>query len=100
MMESKVDDISKDLKALSKDTKDLAREAKSQALEKTGELSKKYVEFLDSAIAAAKEVPTVAVKKTKEIASTTDDYVTHNPWRAVTISAGLGLVLGFLFSRK
>ncbi|MES2024196.1 MAG: hypothetical protein V4448_01435 [Pseudomonadota bacterium] len=45
-------------------------------------------------------MPSVAAKKTKEVAVTTDDFVNQNPWRAVTISAGLGLVLGFLFSRK
>jgi len=100
MMEAKVDNITNDLKALSKDAKELAHEAKNHALNKSGELNKKYVEFLDSALSAAKVMPAAAAKKTKAVAATTDDFVNHNPWRAVTISAGLGLVLGFLFSRK
>lgn len=99
-MESKVDSVNHDLKTLSKDAKELAHEAKELALHKSGEMSKKYVEFLDTALTKAKEIPSVAAKKTKEVAVTTDDFVNQNPWRAVTISAGLGLVLGFLFSRK
>jgi ElaB/YqjD/DUF883 family membrane-anchored ribosome-binding protein len=78
----------------------MARNVKSDAMEKTGELSKKSMEFLDSVLAAAKEVPSVAAARTKEVAATTDDYVQHNPWRAVTISAGIGLLLGIMFSKR
>jgi ElaB/YqjD/DUF883 family membrane-anchored ribosome-binding protein len=94
------DMINSDVKQLSKDTSDLLQNAKDEAIAKSGELSKKCMAFLDSAIAAAKEVPTVAAARTKEVAITTDDYVRQNPWRAVTISAGVGLLLGVLFSRK
>lgn len=92
--------VTEDVKSLGKDTSDMLRNAKSEAMEKTGELSKKCVAFLDSALAAAREVPTVAAARTKEVAASTDEYVHHNPWRAVTISAGVGLVLGVLFSRS
>lgn len=100
MMESKVEAIADDFKTLSKDAKELAREAQSQALIKTGELSKKCMELFDSALAAAKEVPSVAAARTKEVAVSTDDYVHQNPWRAVTISVGVGLLLGFVFAKK
>lgn len=92
--------VTQDLKNLGKDTSDLARNAKQDAIEKGGELSKKGLAFLDSALDAAKEVPAVAAARTKEVAVTTDDYVHHNPWRAVTISAGVGLLLGVIISRR
>jgi len=99
-MNAKVDDIADDVKSLQKDTKALAREAQAEAVEKAGELSKKCADFFNSAMAAAKEVPSVAAARTKEVAATTDDYVHENPWRAVAISAGVGLLFGFLLSRK
>jgi ElaB/YqjD/DUF883 family membrane-anchored ribosome-binding protein len=94
------DSVNKDVKQLSKDAGDVLQSAKDDAIAKSSELSQKCMAFLDSAIAAAKEVPTVAAARTKEVAATTDDYVRGNPWRAVTISAGVGLLLGVLFSRK
>ena len=99
-MDSKVENIADDMKKLQKDTKALAREAQAEAYEKTGELSKKCADFFNSAMAAAREVPTVAAARTKEVAATTDDYVHQNPWRAVAISAGIGLLAGFLFSSR
>lgn len=104
MMESKVeekmDNVTSDLKNLSKDAKALANEAKSDAYEKTGELSKKCSEFLNSAVAAAKEVPSIAATRTKEVAASTDEYVHEKPWRAVTISAGIGILLGIMFAKR
>lgn len=99
-VEEKMDNVSSDLKNLSKDAKALAREAKSDAYEKTGELSRKCTEFLNSAVAAAKEVPTLAATRTKEVAASTDEYVHEKPWRAVTISAGLGILLGVMFAKR
>lgn len=99
-VETKADDVAKDVKNLSKDAKALASEAQEEMRQKTGELSKKCSEFLNSAIAAAKEVPTIAATRTKEVAATTDEYVHEKPWRAVTISAGLGILLGVMFAKR
>lgn len=92
--------VAQDLKTLGKDTSEMAHNAKQDAMEKSGELSKKGMAFLDSALVAAKEVPSIAAARTKEAAVTTDDYVHHNPWRAVTISAGIGLLLGAIMARR
>ncbi|GGI54506.1 DUF883 family protein [Oxalicibacterium solurbis] len=100
MMDTKLDDVTKDLKTLSKDAKALSNEAQDDLREKTGELSKKCTEFLNSAMAAAKEVPTIAATRTKEVAASTDEYVHQKPWRAVTLSAGLGILLGVMFAKR
>lgn len=100
MAEVKLDAVTDDLKTLSRDAKKMAREAHDDAMEKTGELSAKCVELFNSAIATAKEVPSVAAAKTKEVAASTDDYVHQNPWKAVTLSAGVGLLLGVIFSKR
>lgn len=100
MADTKVETVTNDLKALSEDAKKVAKEIKEDALEKSTELSNKCLDLLTTVVATAKEVPGAAAAKTKEVALSTDDYVHQNPWRAVTIAAGVGLVFGFLFAKK
>ena len=40
------------------------------------------------------------VEKTKYAAKATDDYVQENPWKAVTIGATIGLLVGVIVSRR
>ena len=40
------------------------------------------------------------VAKSKEAAEIADDYVRENPWSAVGVAAGLGLILGLLIRGK
>lgn len=99
-MDTKLDDVTEDVKNLSKDAKALSDEMQEDVRQKTGELSKKCAEFLNSAMAAAKEVPSIAATRTKEAAASADEYVHQKPWRAVTLSAGLGILLGVLFAKR
>ena len=100
MAEVRLDAVTDDLKNLSQDTKKMAHEVHDDVMGKTGELSAKCMELFNSAIATAKEVPAVAAAKTKEVATSTDQYVHQNPWKAVTVSAGVGLLLGVIFSKR
>ena len=38
--------------------------------------------------------------KARKIASDSDDYVHENPWTAIGVGAGVGLLLGLLIGRK
>ena len=40
------------------------------------------------------------VKRSKEYADVADDYVRDNPWSAVGVAAGVGLILGLLIRRS
>ena len=46
------------------------------------------------------ELQKAVVDKTKYAAKTTDDYVHDNPWTALGIAAGVGLLIGFLANRR
>jgi ElaB/YqjD/DUF883 family membrane-anchored ribosome-binding protein len=89
-----------DIRTLVKDAQELFREATTVTGEKADELRNRGLQLLDSAMGKAQEVQAAAVETGKELAGKTDDYVHENPWRAVAISAGVGLLLGLLISRK
>jgi ElaB/YqjD/DUF883 family membrane-anchored ribosome-binding protein len=42
----------------------------------------------------------VLVDKTKLAARATDDFVKENPWQAVGIAAGIGVLLGIIIGRR
>jgi ElaB/YqjD/DUF883 family membrane-anchored ribosome-binding protein len=46
------------------------------------------------------EMQALLTDKTKEYARQTDHYVQENPWRAVGIAAGAGLIIGLLIRRR
>jgi ElaB/YqjD/DUF883 family membrane-anchored ribosome-binding protein len=41
-----------------------------------------------------------AVAKARKLATDSDDYVHENPWTAIGVGAGVGLLLGLLIGRK
>jgi ElaB/YqjD/DUF883 family membrane-anchored ribosome-binding protein len=82
------------------DAQELFREAAATTGEKAEDLRDKGLELLDTAVSKAQDVQAAAIEAGKEIAATTDDYVQENPWRAIAISAGIGLLVGLAISRK
>ena len=46
------------------------------------------------------EAEQAALVKAKAAAEATDTYVHENPWQAVGIAAGVGLVIGLLIGRR
>lgn len=89
-----------DIKNLAQDANNMLSEAASQASAKAQELREKGVGLLDDARASAQELQRTTLAKGREALHTTDDYVHQNPWRAVTVSAAIGLLAGFIFSRR
>ncbi|MEM4988475.1 DUF883 family protein [Collimonas sp. H4R21] len=89
-----------DLRSMVEDAQQLFREAAATTGEKAEDLRDKGLELLDSAVSKAQDVQAAAIEAGKEIAATTDDYVQENPWRAIAISAGIGLLVGLAISRK
>jgi len=89
-----------DIRSMVEDAQQLFREAAASTGEKAEDLRNKGLELLDSAVSKAQDVQAAAIEAGKEIAATTDDYVQENPWRAIAISAGIGLLVGLAISRK
>jgi len=91
--------LMQDLRVVVADAEELLRATAGQAGEKVSAARERIQENL----AAAKQRLAVAqdavVARTKEAAKVTDEYVHENPWKAVGIAAGVGLVIGMLISR-
>ncbi|HWW05472.1 MULTISPECIES: DUF883 family protein [Collimonas] len=89
-----------DMRSMVEDAQELFREAAATTGEKAEDLRQKGLELLDAAVSKAQDVQAAAIEAGKDIAATADDYVQENPWRAIAISAGVGLLLGLAISRK
>jgi ElaB/YqjD/DUF883 family membrane-anchored ribosome-binding protein len=55
---------------------------------------------LEQGRAALADVQSYLTEKTRECMHTTDSYVRDNPWQAIGIAAGIGLVVGMLIRRR
>lgn len=91
--------LMQDLRVVVADAEELLRATAGQAGEKVSAARERIQENLAAAkerLAAAQEA---VAAKTKQAAKATDEYVHENPWKAVGIGAGVGLIVGMLISR-
>ena len=100
MLESNLKAVNKDVKALVKDAQELFSAATSLTGDKADELRGKGMRLLDTAVSKAQDVQTSAMQVSKDMAASTHGYVKENPWRAIAVSAGVGLLLGVIIARK
>lgn len=100
MQTSNYKTVRSDMRTLVKEAQTFFREATSVTGDKAEELRKQGLLLLEAAMARAQDVQTAAIETGKEMAETADDFVQENPWKAVAISAGIGLLVGMLIARK
>jgi ElaB/YqjD/DUF883 family membrane-anchored ribosome-binding protein len=89
-----------DLKIVISDAEDLLRATASTAGERVAQAREKVQDSLDRAKVKLAEVEDVIIDRSKQAARATDEYVRENPWRAVGIAAGIGVLVGMLISRR
>jgi len=89
-----------DLRNLVADAEELLKATASQAGEKIGVARQKIEQSLIEGKKALADAEKSLVIKSKEAADVADDYVRENPWSAVGIAAGVGLILGLLIRGK
>ncbi len=89
-----------DLKNLVADAEELLKATASQAGDKIGLARQKIEQSLIEGKKALADAERTFVEKSKEAADIADDYVRENPWSAIGIAAGVGLILGLLIRSK
>lgn len=100
MLTSNIKTARSDMSTLIRDAQELFREATSSTGDKAEELRSRGLLLLDAAMEKANELQVVALERGKVAAQHTDEFVHTNPWKAVAISAGFGVLIGLLASRK
>ncbi|MDD2685304.1 MAG: DUF883 family protein [Gallionella sp.] len=91
--------LMQDLRVVVADAEELLRATAGQAGEKVAAARERIQENLAAAKMRLVDAEHAVMDKAKQAASATDDYVHENPWKAVGIAAGVGLVVGMLISR-
>jgi ElaB/YqjD/DUF883 family membrane-anchored ribosome-binding protein len=93
-------DLMDDLRKVVHDTEALLRATEGQVGEKADDARRRVQAALESARSRLKDMQGSAAEMGEEAVRATEVYVRENPWQAVGIAAGVGLVLGLLISRR
>ncbi|GFE78576.1 membrane protein [Steroidobacter agaridevorans] len=99
-VEVTTDQLVADLKTVMEDAEALLKATSTLTGEKVQEVRARAEESLRQAKVRLSEVEEEAMRRAREIADAADEYVQENPWQAVGIAAGVGLVLGLLLARR
>lgn len=94
------DKLVQDLKTVMSDAEELLRATANQAGEKVAAARERIQDSMHRAKVKLAEAEAVMIEKSKQAARATDEYVHENPWKAVGIAAGIGLVVGLLIGRR
>ena|SRR6185295_12642636 len=89
-----------DLQTVIGDAESLLRETAQQGGEKIREVRMRAEESVRAAKERLAGIEQDAVQRAQAIAGDTNDFVRNNPWQAVGIAAGVGLVLGILLMSR
>jgi ElaB/YqjD/DUF883 family membrane-anchored ribosome-binding protein len=89
-----------DLKVVMRDAEALIKATSAQTGEKIAEVRARAEESLRQAKVRLVEVEEEALRRAREVAEATEEYVRENPWQSLGIAAGVGLVLGILIARR
>jgi ElaB/YqjD/DUF883 family membrane-anchored ribosome-binding protein len=94
------DQLLTDLKTVMNDAEALLRATSAQTGEKIQEVRARAEESLRQAKARLSSIEDEALRRAREVADATDEYVRENPWQSVGIAAGVGLLVGLLLARR
>ena len=89
-----------DMKVVVADAEEILRATAGVAGDTMGDLRERFGERLRDAKLRLADAEAALVDRTKAAARATDDYVHENPWRAVGVAAGIGLLLGVIIGRR
>jgi ElaB/YqjD/DUF883 family membrane-anchored ribosome-binding protein len=94
------DQLLADLKTVMNDAEALLRATSTQTGEKIQEVRARAEESLRQAKQRLSSLEDEALRRAREVADATDEYVRENPWQSVGIAAGVGLLVGLLLARR
>jgi len=94
------DQLMRDLKNVISDAESWLRSGSSLSGEDLKAAKAKFERTIINAKDGLINLEEAVVEKTKATVKATDDYVQENPWKAIGISAAIGVLVGALISRR
>ena len=94
------DKLMSDLRVVIADAEELLRMTADQAGESAADVRSRVQAKMNQAKADLIRLQEAAVAKARAAGHATDEFVHENPWKAIGISAGIGLVVGLLIGRR
>jgi ElaB/YqjD/DUF883 family membrane-anchored ribosome-binding protein len=94
------DKLLDDFNQVVNDTEALLKSMAAAGGDKASALRSSVEESLEATRRRLRDLQEAAVDKTTAAARATDDYVHENPWPAIGVAAGIGLIVGILISRR
>ena len=89
-----------DLKLVISDAEELLKLTAGEVGDKAAEMRLRMQARMEQAKADLTDIQQLAITRARDAGKAADVYVHENPWRAVGIAAGVGLVVGMLISRR
>lgn len=94
------DKFTQDMRTVISDAEELLRATANQAGEKIGVARERIQDSIHEAKVKLAEAEAIVAERARQAARYTDEYVHENPWRAIGVAAGIGLLLGLILSRR
>ena len=94
------DKLFSDLQTVIEDAEALLQATASQTGEKIEVVRARAKASVDRAKARLSKIQKKTSDQARQAAESADEYVHKNPWQAVGMAAGLGLLLGILINRR
>ncbi len=95
-----VDALRRDVQTLIQDAQILFKDATALSGDSAEELRSRGTSLVRQALDGLRTLEQSAVSKGRQLASDTNHVVHEKPWLAVGISAGVGMLIGMLISRR
>ena len=92
--------LMRDLQTVVEDAEALLQATAAQTGERVDGIRARAQASLKQAKTRLLEAEVEALEQVRAAAATTDEYVHENPWQAVGVAAGVGLLLGLLLGRR
>jgi len=92
--------LMEDLRLVVADAGELLRATANQVGEGAAVARARIQERLQVVKGSLLDTETMVIERAQEAAKVTDQYVRENPWQAIGISAGVGLIIGFMIARR
>lgn len=97
---AQTDKLLADLKLVVADAEELLRITADAAGDSAAEMRGRVQASLAQARANLAQLQAAAVARARAASRATDEYVHDNPWKAIGIAGGVGLLLGLLIGRR